>query len=117
MEQLPPSAAQSVEAEEVEEQSVPFTQEALVTGEVSSSTEIAVDAHAVLLETLEHTVPNPAVEAEVPQHVRSEQVTPAVEEESLALIMPEPATVEEEPEEEIDLGSFIVEDESVVRHC
>lgn len=116
MEQLPPSAAQSVEAEEVEEQSVPFTQEAVVTGEISSSTGIAVDAHAVLLETLEHTIPNPAVE-EVPQHVPSEQVTPAVEEESLALIMPEPATVEEEPEEEIDLGSFIVEEESVVRHC
>lgn len=125
LEQLSPSAAQSVEAESVEEQPVSFTQEAPVAGEVSSSTEVDADSYAVFSETLDdtvgHAMPDAVVEVEVPRHVLSEQVTATTESGPSLAIPPESAIVEEEEEEgeeeEIDLGSFIVEDESEVRNC
>jgi len=120
-EQLPPSAAQPVEAEEAEELPISFTQEALLTGEVSSSTEAIIDVHTVLSgtpnDTLELVIPEPSIETEVPQHDSLEQVTTTVEAEPSAVVSPESDILEEELEEEIELGSFIVEDESSVRDC
>ncbi|KAG2140104.1 hypothetical protein DEU56DRAFT_798627 [Suillus clintonianus] len=115
LEQLPPSAAQSVAAEGAEEQPVPFTEEALISSEAFSSTTVVADAHATLSETLDESVesdvPDSAVEAEAAQDVASglgvAQAEPSV------LNSPEPAPVEEVFEEEIELGSFIVEDESL----
>lgn len=115
LEQLPPSAAQSVEAEGVEEQPVPFTQVALVADEVSSSTEVIADAHVMLSETLNNTVEH-AVHVEV-EHAPLEQVLTSGETEPSVGIPPEPAIAEEEFEEVIEQGSFIVEDESQVCDC
>jgi hypothetical protein len=113
LEQLPPSAAQSVQA--VEEQPVSFTQEALVADEVSSSTEVIADAHVMLSETLNNTVEH-AVHVEA-EHAPLEQVLTSGETEPSVGIPPEPAIAEEEFEEEIEQGSFIVEDESQVCDC
>ncbi|KAG1779156.1 hypothetical protein EV702DRAFT_1090745 [Suillus placidus] len=111
LEQLPPSAVQSVAAEAFEEQPVPFT-EALISGDVTSSTTVVADIHATLSATLDESdVPDSAVEAETLQDVASEQGDNAEAEPSV-LTPPEPATVEEVPEEEIEQGSFIVGDES-----
>ncbi|KAG1750143.1 hypothetical protein EDB19DRAFT_1904393 [Suillus lakei] len=114
LEQLPPSAAQTVAAEGIEEQPVPFTEEALISGEVSSSTTVVTDTHATHSETLygsmESDVPYSAVEAEAPQDVAPGQGDMAQAEPSV-ITPPEPATVEEVPEE-IEQGSFIIDDES-----
>ncbi|OJA18177.1 hypothetical protein AZE42_05301 [Rhizopogon vesiculosus] len=117
LEQLPPSAAHSVEADEVEEQPVSSAEGALVAGEISTSTEVIADAHALFSQTvndtMEYVIPDPAIEVEAPQHIPSEQVATTVEAEPLIVISPEAAIAEEELEEEIEQGSFIVEDESV----
>ncbi|KAG2112774.1 hypothetical protein DEU56DRAFT_919803 [Suillus clintonianus] len=107
LEQLPPSAAQSVAAEGVEDQPILFTEEALISSEAFSSTTVVADTHATLSETLdefvESDVPDSAVEAEAVQDVASglrvAQAEPSV------LNPPEPAPVEEVPEEEIERGS------------
>lgn len=111
LEQLPPSAVQSVATEGFEEQPAPFT-EALISGDVTSSTTVVADVHATLSTTLDESdVPDSAVEAETLQDVASEQGINAQAEPSVPT-SPEPATVEEVPEEEIEQGSFIVGDES-----
>jgi len=102
LEQLPPSATQFVAAEAFEEQPVPFT-EALISGEVISSTTVAADIHATLSATLD--------ESDIPRDIASEQGDIAQAEPSVQT-PPEPPTVEEVPEEEIEQGSFIVDDES-----
>jgi len=117
LEQLPPSAVHSVEADEVGEQPVSSAEEALVAGEVSTSTEVIADAHAVFSQTvndtMEYVIPDPATEVAALQHIPSEQVATTVEAEPSIVISPEAAIAEEELEEEIEQGSFIVEDESV----
>ncbi|KAG1821145.1 uncharacterized protein BJ212DRAFT_1337899 [Suillus subaureus] len=111
LEQLPPSAAQFVAAERYQEQPVPFT-ETLISGEVTSSTTVVADIHVTLSAMLDESdIPDSAVEAEAPQDVASEQGVIAQAERSVPTT-PEPPTVEEVPEEEIEQGSFIVDDEN-----
>ncbi|OAX41176.1 hypothetical protein K503DRAFT_531900 [Rhizopogon vinicolor AM-OR11-026] len=62
---------------------------------------------------MEYVIPDPATEVEALQHIPSEQVATTVEAEPSIVISPEAAIAEEELEEEIEQGSFIVEDESV----
>lgn len=110
LEQLPPSAAQFVAVEGFEEQPVPFT-ETLISGEVTSSTTVVADIHATLSATLDESdIPDSAAEAEALHDVASEQGVIAQAEPSVPT-PPEPPTVEEVPEE-IEQGSFIVDDES-----
>ncbi|KAG1771018.1 hypothetical protein EDD22DRAFT_966385 [Suillus occidentalis] len=108
LEQLPPSAAQSVTADQFEEQTVSYT-EAL--SEVTSSTTVVADQHFMPSATLDESdVPDSAVKADA-QDIASEQSVTAQAEPSVPT-PPEPAPVEEMPEEEIEQGSFIVDDES-----
>ncbi|KAG1905279.1 uncharacterized protein F5891DRAFT_1183219 [Suillus fuscotomentosus] len=104
LEQLPPSATQFVAAEAFEEQPVSFT-EAFISGEVISSTTVIADIHATLSAMLD--------ESDIPQDVASEQGVIAQAEPSVQA-PPESPTVEEVPKEEIEQGSFIVDDESTV---
>lgn len=111
MEQLPPSTAQSVTADGFEEQPISFT-EAL--SKVTSSTTVVADQYVTPSATLDESdVPESAVQAE---DIASEQSVIAQTEPSVPTL-PEPAPVEEVPEEEIEQGSFIVDDESTVGHC
>ncbi|KAG2133654.1 uncharacterized protein EDB93DRAFT_1173961 [Suillus bovinus] len=111
LEQLPPSAARLVAAEEFEEQPVPFT-EALISGEVTSSTTVVADIYATLSATLDKSdIPDSAAEADAFQNVASEQGVIAQAEPSVQT-PPEPPTAQEVAEEEIEQGSFIVDDES-----
>jgi hypothetical protein len=115
LEQLPTSAAQSVTADGFEEQPVTFT-EALISGEATSSTIVVADQHVALSATLdEPEVSDSVVQAEA-QDIASEQNVIAQAEPSVST-PPEPVSVEEVPEEEIEQGSFIVDDESTVGHC
>ncbi|KAG2367046.1 hypothetical protein BDR07DRAFT_385643 [Suillus spraguei] len=111
LEQLPPSATQFIAVVEFEDQPVPFT-EAPISGEVISSTAVVADTHATLSTTLDESdISYSVAEAEAPEDVSSEQRVIAPAEPSVPTPLESPI-VEEVPEEDIEQGSFIVDDEN-----